>query len=231
MVNSQFVTDLEIIRWLRDEYLALLVALGAKNEDFFVNALVRTSTVTDGPQFDATSGTLPMRGLGIKGDTEDIDVWKHFGIEVNVDPALSLGSFRRLKRIEFSEAHRYGWGSGQTGDPRYYYIHSGVLGLLPIPSGDMSYRWYMIYVGEDGWETGPPYNYSFNYWLGWDSVLVYGAAAKAIAKQQEDPSVMLMERDRYYAIAEQYISDRDMGAARRVFDAGEGDHFDLLDYD
>ena len=207
MRDSQFYSDAEITRIIERKYNKLWRKMVLQNESFFVTELTGTGVGAGSVSFDS-EGRLNFHQTIL---AVAFDVWKHIDIEVG--PVG--GTTRSLKRVEYKDRYRHGYGAGGTGDPLFYYIHQNFLYTIPAAPTSTHLRWAVVTLPVPDTRTLLTTD-TIDFWAGWEDVVVNDTCAALWNAQEWDPSYFMMEvQDGTQAILES-MKPRDMGEARRV---------------
>jgi hypothetical protein len=206
MVGSDFVSDADVTEMLNSSWSELYEFLVGVFEDYFI-AKYSFATVNGTDEYDLSAvnpGVFKIRGIDI---------------------VLSTASGNRipLQPFQWSERDRYYaavWGAvAIPGARRPAYREMGSkLKLLSPP--DSAYSLELIYVPNcvplDNTVPGTSDVLPVEVKPGWEEYIVIGAAAKMLAKEQNDVSWVAGEQERLKARIEGIAANRDADAPQRM---------------
>jgi len=207
MVNSQFVTDPELIRYINSSaqelYDILIMAYG---EDYYVKP-------------------APLE-FAISGSEDDLpaDFYKAVGVDAKIG-----GDYVTLKPFEFSERNRYSEPSSallSNGSPiRYKLFGDKIMWSTGAHTGTTVRIWYIPAMTE---LTDPAD--TINGVNGWEEIIVVDTAIKMKAKQEDDVNLLMVRKQELLRRIEKAAQDRDAGMPHRITDVSRINN-DLIDYD
>lgn len=172
MENSAFVTDAELTGYLNQSICDLETQLEV------AGAFERRP---DSEAFTCTAGTETVNA--------PTDVLTVYGVDLRID-----GTTRTLERIEFADRNVFrDWAIPANGTPTHFRVDATAIHFYPTPraafTGTVHYFASRTDLSSDS-DTYDGVN-------GWDNFAVWSSVAVALAKQEQDPSFAMAERDRW----------------------------------
>jgi hypothetical protein len=198
MVNSQFVTDAEVITYINQGYAELWdILTQAYGNEYYVESFPIT-TVSNQILYP-----LPA------------DFYKLIGVDLQVTSAPV--SWVTLRKFEFTERNKY-WLANQYAyygitNLRYRVVGSN-LWLTPVPTvGQTLQLWYLPQITYlvNGTDTMDGIS-------GWETYVIVDAAIKCLAKEESDTSVLQAEKAALLVRINNAAEDRDASVPSRVTD-------------
>ena len=191
--NSEFVTDVEIFRFINDELGELADLLNGTSEDYNITGVQSTISSTSTNLFELPEDFLQARGV-------DRDIG---------------GRWVTLRRYEQPERNRY--SAVRTPGTVRYRIMAGACVIIPAESSVGTYQlWYVprFIPLADGDATLPDYIDT----QAWHAFAVAGACARVQRKQDLDDGPWMAEKARQQARVLSAAKVRDAGPPKRMVD-------------
>lgn len=202
--NSQFVTDAELQSYINQSYFELYDLLVQKYGD---NYYVQTpyTFVTDGiNQFF----NLPS------------DFYKLLGVDLAL--ANTQDSWVTIRPFNFSDRNRYAVPNFQSFygvTNMRYRLNADQLWLTPIPASNQTIRiWYVPKLTTLVTGTDTVQGIS-----GWTEYIIVDGCIKALAKEESDPSVFLLQKQALIQRIEAAAENRDAANPATVSDTQYSD--------
>jgi hypothetical protein len=200
--NSSFVADAEWNDYINEEVAALHNLLVLAYEDYALSS----------DDISVVSGT----------DTYALptDFYKERGVEfVDTNYTYTLRQFRFRERNRFqNSAHSH---TNDLEALRYQILGSNIR-FVPVPESSGTVRlWYVpqATVLDDDADT-----VDFSVVNGWEAMIVAGAGAKALIKEQEDAGALMTEKQMMIDAINREAKQRATGDVKRIVDV------DIPDY-
>lgn len=201
MVDSDFVTDAELTKYIQQSYRKLYNLIVTTFSDWYVEDPVEF-TITSGNEY-----TLPA------------NFYKLVAVDYNLN-----GSWMEVKRYTMSERNRRTKGAFRTFHPSIMYrLMNGKLRFIPTDDATGTYRYWAVNkptVPVDDADTIEGEN-------GWDEFVVIDAAIKCLNKEETDVSLLMIELQQIKEDILINANSYDEGGSERVEDVNA----DLLDYE
>lgn len=207
MVNSQFVTDSEWNMYINQAYFELYDLLVTEYEDYFMKAPLQITT--DGSQ----QVTLPT------------DFYKLLGVDLGL--ANNTTAWITLKKFDFIERNRYVYPQINSTFFGCFNLQYRLMGnslfFIPTPSAGQFMRiWYIPKLTQLLQDTDILTGVS-----GWSDYVIVDAAIRAKEKQEDDCSVLMMQKQGLMKRIEDSAMNRDAGqpdtiSSTRFNDVGGG---------
>ncbi len=198
MVNSSFISDTNWDNYLNREASELYDLLVGSFEDYFVKT-GNLRLVATQESYDLPSDFYKMAKVFWKGPNNRRWRLRRFAMEEMdyYDEYYSpLGTYSRYLRYRIL-------------GPKIYFMPD------PVEAGDVE----LFYIPQFVPMKNENQKLSFNIpAMGWDDVIIAGAAARALKKEESDPSMLLMEKAQAIENVKNSASDRDAGEPAHVAD-------------
>lgn len=204
MVNSQFVTDAELLTYINHSYEELYDLLVQKyGDDYFV---ATPFTIT-------TNGTSDTFAL-------PTDFQKLLGVDLAL--STTADSYVTIRRFEFQDRNRYSVPNFQSfyGVTNLRYrLRGNTLWLTPIPAGGQTLR--VFYVPQQiplSADTDVADDLG-----GWLEYVIVDCAIKCLNKEESDVSVLMAQKEALIRRIEAAAENRDAANPSRVSDGMDAD--------
>lgn len=202
MVNSNYVTDAELLNYVNEAFFNFYDLITSSFEDY---------NLTGPSSFSISAGSntysLPS------------DFYKLVGVDRALDSSAT--EFYALDRYTWSKRNRYtrsNYFSGTFSKKLMYRITGGSLRVIPESDAPGNYQlWYIplaTALTSDS-DTIERYN-------GFEEIIVIDAAIKMLNKEESDVNLLMLERQRQEMRLQKMLIDRDIANADRVEDVTEG---------
>jgi hypothetical protein len=204
--NQSFISNAEWNDYIDEGLSELYDIIVSRYEDYIVSDV----DITLVPGQDAY--TLPT------------DFYKTIGVDFLQGSALGPDAVRyRLTRYAFRERNIYREtylhsGLSLVGPYYEYRIEGNSLKLIPTPGEGVVKLWYYPQAPVF---TNDTTAINLVFVQGWEEFIVLSAAIKAMAKEESDPAVLIMQKDELKNRIITMASDRDVGEPNRVTDVYE----------
>jgi len=197
MENSNFIEDPELLNYINEALYTWYDVMVEAYEDYFLPAEPTVFVLQPG-----TDGLFDLPG----------DFYKLAGLDRSISSGATDRFYPMKKtpwrgRTNTENTFRYALTANVT-----YRIFKDKIQMTPRDSANGTYQlWYIPvatpFVNEsDSIET-------FN---GFENLLIVDVAIKMLAKEESDPSLLLMERERLTAALDQMKIDRDINEGERI---------------
>jgi hypothetical protein len=194
--NSAFITDPEWTDYINEVVGELHDLIVMSYEDYEL----KSTTVSLVANTD--SYTLPA------------DFYKERGVEL-----ISGGLAYTLRPFVFRERNRYQMVPGISVDWRLnmrYQILGNKIRFVPMPDGAASVT--LWYIPQATMLSGDSDTLSLSVVTGWEAFIVLGAAIKALAKEEQDTSLLMAEKSEIAQRIRSAAQGRAGGEPQRVSD-------------
>jgi cell division protein FtsB len=195
-VNSQFVSDAELTRYVNASAKKLYNMLVEAGEFYFISQ--------DDIAITSNESTYPLAD----------DFFKLLGIDIVLDAA---GNAVTLLPFQFDQRNAYlftpTWNVVGISNLRYM-IQGPNVKFAPVPNGNQTVRvWYAPTFTNlvDDTDTFDGIN-------GWEEYVILDVAIKMMGKEESDTNDLKVERQVYEEKVEALKQNRDIGAPSRVTD-------------
>jgi hypothetical protein len=193
MVNDAFVSNSEWLDFINASVAELYDLLVSADEDYF----------TTTSAFSTVAGTETINLPG--------DFYKLVGVDL-LDAASGLTVTLRPYNVRERNSYRNATWAPQS-VPRYW-LRAGKLSLLPVPTDVRTGTLYYVPVATKlAGDTD-----TFDGINGWEEYVVADCAAKAVAKQEQDPTPFLQAKNELAARIKAMAQQRDPGAPHTISD-------------
>ena len=202
MENSNFIEDPELLNYVNEAYYTWYDIIVAAFEDYYLSATPTefSLTTSDEGVFDLPADFYKLAGL---------------------DKAIDTGSNR------FYTLRKTPWrGRTRTEDtfPRYglvptvsYRIFANKIQMTPMDAATGTYHLWYIPTAVPFVDDGDSID-TFN---GFENLLIIDVAIKMLNKEETDPSLLLLERQRLTEAINQMRIDRDINNGERIEEVGD----------
>lgn len=193
MVNSNFISDAELLNYINEAYFSWYDEIVSAFEDYNLG--------------DPTEFTLAS---GVSTQTLANDFYKLVG----VDRTEGGNRWYALEQYAWRRRNRFGaYYRPYSGYPKVQYRLTGnVLRFTPPDACEGSYRYWYIPIATaftDDADTLERYN-------GFEEMLITDVAIKMLGKEESDVSLLMNERNRQRARMENMLIERDLANAGRI---------------
>ena len=200
MVNSNFIEDPELLNYINEAYFTWYDLVVAAFEDYYLSA--------DPFEISLSSGT----------STIDLptDFYKLAGIDRATSPTANEDGFYPLKKTLWrgrNQTHNR-WSYWGLQPSVTYRLFKDKIQLTPKDAAGGTYKvWYIpvatpLALDQDSIDT---YN-------GFEDLLIIDVAIRMLNKEESDPSMLLLERQRLEAKMQEMLIDRDINNGEVVED-------------
>lgn len=200
MVNSQFVTDVELNGYINASLAELYDLLVSSFEDYYSS---QTTLTTDG-----ITDSVPLPA----------DFYKMRGVDAAQNPANN--QWLTLRRFNFNERNVLNRGVTPTslGLPSLRYLVFGnTLKLTPLPPANITLRAYYIptisYLVND--------TDAFNFISGFEEYVIIDASIKCMQKEESDVSILALQKQAIIKRIQDMAPNRDAGEAAHITDVSQ----------
>jgi hypothetical protein len=191
MENTQFVTDAELIGYLDNAYRRLYTMIVDSFDNWYVAPLFPIPLIAGQSEYD-----LPT------------DMFKLLGVD------LASGSRKyTLQPWSLAERNRLNT-TGWVEKPFRYILVGSKIRVLPTPDAT-SESLEIIYVPSPAELTA---NSTVEVWNGWDEYIMIEAAILCKQKEESDPTVLVMQREKVEKMIQDTMRVRDAGFPQKMTD-------------
>lgn len=208
LVNSLFITLPEWNSYINQSYFELYDTLVTMFEDYFLAAPV--TFITDGSTFlyDLPNGV-------------NYSAAKPYYKLMGVDLALqsSSNAYVTINKFQFQDRNKFLYPNAASTIYGVFNMQYRVLGsqimFIPTPSANQTIRlWYIPRLTELLADT----DLTVAGISGWEEFIIIDAAIKAKQKQEEDTSVLMMQKQAIIKRIQDSAANRDAGMPDRITD-------------
>lgn len=193
--NSSFVSDAEWLDYINEEISALHNLLVLSYEDYSITS----------HDFSVVSGTASY--------ALPADFYKERGVEfVGSNYSYTLRQYRFRERNRYQDPFNRVY-SNQLELVRYQILGANIV-FAPEPTSSGTIR--MWYVPQATKLVSDSDTTDFSVVNGWEAYVVSGAAAKALQKEQEETTHLMMEQQRIIANIQREAASRTTGDVKRI---------------
>ena len=203
MVNSQFISDVELNSYINASFVELYDILVSRFEDYFTKYPAIAFTIVTGNTYTLPEDFYKLRALDGKFDGSDY--W--YGIK-----PFNFSTDRNIR-------NRLIWRPVVGRSYLMYQILGNILYIIPEERAQCDYQmWYIPRATQ--LVNDSDVMDSVN---GWEEYVVVDACVKALTKEESDPSVFLAQKQAMLKRIEEMASNRDSGFTPKVGDAMSGE--------
>jgi len=208
MVNSNFIGDTELERYVNEAYFTWYDLVVAAFEDYYL---------ADPTEFVIAAG----------GDAEfplPADFYKLVGIDKADSPAG--GRFYTLKKTLWRDRNRTTstLSYGRQPQPSYRIFKDKIV-FTPPETAAGSYKLWYIPQAVIIADSEPPAISSIETYNGFENLLIVDVVIKMLNKEESDVSALMQEKALLAAKLQEMLIDRDISNSERIEEVNEGDYF------